>query len=78
MQRWLAMINNGFGRCQECLKPFYYSWWLTTRFPLKCRFCGKDAVLRVERGELSPDDQIIIYNEIKRLEDAHIKDFSIQ
>lgn len=70
MQKWLAMINHGYGRCGVCLKPWFYSWWVDseTHFPLECIYCGKKEVLLIEENELSSNDKIIIYKEIVRRE----------
>jgi hypothetical protein len=72
MQKWIGMINTGFGRCRDCLKAWFYTWWpgQGDHFPLVCIYCGKKEVLRIEESELSPDDKIIIYNEIIRRENA--------
>ena len=55
MQKWIAMINHGYERCQDCLKPWFYTWWVDSdsHFSIECIYCGKKEVLLIEESELS-------------------------
>jgi DNA-directed RNA polymerase subunit RPC12/RpoP len=70
MKKLVAMTVTSYGRCQDCGKPWLYTWFISkdSHFPLECTYCHHKAVLRIEKSELTPDDEITVYNEIVRRE----------